>query len=194
MCGRGVQTWDVVVRFGFLRCGYGCVVWICDVAVVGLDLRCRGRERWENVRKVCWASLFFTHLGSIFFFFIFHFSFFFAKAGMVFYERRSEGLKNWRLDQGGVRWSEVGSLTEILYVSLTKCSGMGPTKIRKYWVMRSWKYVQNGWGIKIEWRVMSDERWVMEKKKTKQPLNSLIADGWCVSVCHCPLSCLFILN
>ena len=154
MCGRGVQTWDVVVRFGFLRCGYGCVVWICDVAVVGLDLRCRGREMWENVRKVCWAALFFMHLGSIFFFF---------KAGMFFYERRSEGLKNWRLDQGEVRWSEAGSLTEILYGSLSKCSGMGPTKIRKYWVMRSWKYVQNGWGIKIEWRVMSDEWGVVWK-------------------------------
>ena len=35
----------MVVGLDFLRFGYGCGVWICDVAVVGLDLRCRGRER-----------------------------------------------------------------------------------------------------------------------------------------------------
>ena len=159
MCGCGVRTWDVVVRFGFLRCGYGCGVWICDVAMVGLDLRCRGRERWENVRKVCWATLFFTHLGPGLFLFLF-FVFFFAE-GMVFYERRSEGLKSW--DQGRVRWNEVGRLTEILYESLTKCSGMGPIKSRKY-VSKGWS-IKIEWGVtKIEWGVRSEEWW---KKKNK---------------------------
>ena len=91
------------------------------------------------MRKVCWATLFFTHLGPGLFLFFCFFFFFFAE-GMVFYERQSEGLKSW--DQGRVRWNEVGRLTEILYESLTKCSGMGPIKSRKY--------VSKGWSIKIE--------------------------------------------
>ena len=52
--------------------------------------------------------------GVFFFFFFFFFSF--AKASMVFYERRSK----------------AGRLTEIMYGSLTKCLGMGPTKRWKY--------------------------------------------------------------
>ena len=79
----------MVVRFGFLRCGYGCGVWICDVAMVGLDLRCRGRERSENVRKVCWATLFFTHLGPGLFLFLFFFFFSLPKV--------------WYFMRGGVR-------------------------------------------------------------------------------------------
>ena len=74
------------------------------------------------------------------FVFVFLFFLFFFAEGMVFYERRSEGLKSW--DQGRVRWNEVGRLTEILYESLTKCLGMGPIKNRKY--------VSKGWSIKIE--------------------------------------------
>ena len=31
------------------------------------------------------------------------------------------------------------------------------------------------------------------KKEKEKKRNSLMADGWCVSVCHCPLSCLFFL-
>ena len=71
------------------------------------------------------------------------------------------------------------------------CSGsgssMGPTKSRKFWVMRSWKYVPNVWGLENlgilsdEWGVMSSEWWVKKIKwevrsdsflKTKQPLNN----------------------
>ena len=42
------------------------------------------------------------------------------------------------------------------------CSGMGPTKSKKIWVMKSWKYVPNGWNqeIWVFW-VMSDENWVI---------------------------------
>ena len=67
---------------------------------------------------------------------------------------------------------------------LTKCSGTGPTNSRKHWVMRSWKYVPNGWGLgnwgslSDKWWVMSDEWWVKKIEwgvmsngfqKTKQP-------------------------
>ena len=171
----GLDFWDVVmgVWFGFVMWLWW--VWIWDVGEE------KGEKMWEKFAGLLCSSRIWVQ---IFFFFIFLFSFFFAKAGMVFYERRSEGLKNWRLDQGRVRWSEAGSLTEILYGFLTKCSGMGPTKIRKYWVMRSWKYVQNGWGIKIEWRVKSDEWWVMEKKK-KKPNNPLTLWLQMVGVCLC---------
>ena len=49
--------------------------------------------------------------------------------------------------------------------------GMGPTKSRKIWVMRCWKYVPNVWSLEIlgilsdEWEVRSDGF-----LKTKQPL------------------------
>ena len=73
----------MVVGFGFLRCGYGCGVWICDVAVVGLDLRCRGREKWEKVSLLGFICSVLHASGSLFLFFFF-FLFFFAEAGSQF--------------------------------------------------------------------------------------------------------------
>ena len=48
----------------------------------------------------------------------------------------------------------VGRLTVVFDL----CSGMGPTKSKKIWVMKGWKYVPNGWNQKIwVYWVMSDE-------------------------------------
>ena len=113
----------------------------------------RGREMWESLLGFIYSVL---HASGSKFFFSF------AEAGMVFYERQSE---SWRLDQGKVRRSEAGRLTEIMYGSLAKCSRMGQTKRWKYFSDEKWKQKPNGWvlenlGIlKDEWWVMSDEEW-----------------------------------
>ena len=82
----------MVVGFGFLRCGYGCGVWICDVAVVGLDLRFRGREKWEKVSLLGFiCSVLHASGFGLFIYFLF---FFLCRSWFSFYERRSEGLKS----------------------------------------------------------------------------------------------------
>ena len=51
---------------------------------------------------------------------------------------------------------EEGRLTKLM----TCCLGMGPSKSKKNWVMRNWKYMPNRWGRKlgyVKWWVMSDE-------------------------------------
>ena len=70
--------------------------------------------------------------------------------------RRREEVKKWR-KCFGMRVLQVG-----LIEGSDQFIGMSPTKSRKNWVMRSWKYVPNGWGIR-NWGILSDEWWVMNE-------------------------------
>ena len=122
----GLDFWDVVMGVGFGFVMWLWWVWIWDVGEE------KGEKMWEKFAGLLCSSRIWVQV------FLF---FFFAEAGMVFYERRSEGLKSWRLDQadkerervreknlegapeqGGLK--EWPSLTSDLRWGATMCSGL----------------------------------------------------------------------
>ena len=81
----------------------------------------------------------------------------------------------WELKIGS-RQSEAGRLTEIMYWSLTKCSGMGYTKRWKYFSDEKWKQKPNGWVLENwgilsdEWRKLNEKLWVIKKNNPNRAL------------------------